>query len=157
MPEVFTIKTFTSMKKKKRFTTLAFMSWKNQIDEKNLRAIALCDCAGHFDVAINCIRDSDMGKKDKNGVYERLWYADYISCYGGEEKSLRLATKEEVDLYLDYVSLDQAIGLEFNPYDNIEVVSVVRGEYGSYVIAELKDEPWWKKLLNKFRKHKKPF
>ena len=88
------------------------MSWENEgsvwnpetnkYESETVRAIALCDPSGYFSQAINCMRDGDMGEKDENGVYDRIWYGDYIDCYGNERETLRPATAKEVELYKKY-------------------------------------------------------
>lgn len=81
---------------KKELYANKFLSW----NEDGERAIALCDGNGYFFQAINCCRDSDMGEKDENGVYSRIWWSDYI--YNLDVEDVRPATKEEVDLFLKY-------------------------------------------------------
>lgn len=77
-----------------------FKSWKEH-ESDDCRAIALCNQDGWFYIAINCLRDGDMGRVDENGVYERRWATDYIY---DSAHDLRPANREEVDLYLKYVS-----------------------------------------------------
>lgn len=102
----------------KHLTVETFMSWENEgsvwnpetkkYENDRVRAIALCDPTGYFDVAINCLRDGDMGEKDENGVYPRTWAGDYIDCYGTERDTLRPATPQEVELYLKYCPVGNA-------------------------------------------------
>lgn len=77
-----------------------FLAW----TENGETAIALCDSYLNgnmfFVEAINCCRDGDMGEKDEKGVYQRHWYGDYIE--NGQPEKIRYATKEEVELYLEY-------------------------------------------------------
>lgn len=144
---------------KKNLSVMTFMSWDEEDWNNNkfygtIRAIALCDSTGYFFEAINCMRDGSMGKKDSNGVYDRHWYGDYIN---GDEQNLSVATKREVELYLKYVSIEQAIGdLYADHYD----VQVVKTEYSDCfkccVVVELKNH-WWKNLLSKIRGKKLPF
>ena len=96
----------------KHYTIATYMAWENtervfntqakHYKTDTVTAIALCDSNGYFEVAINCLRDGDMGEKDENGVYERKWSGDYIDCYGDERNTLRPATQQEIDLYLQY-------------------------------------------------------
>ena len=58
-------------------------------------------------MAMNCMRDSDMGHQDSDGVYERLWAADYA-----DDIDLRNATPEESDLYLKKVDMSATIELK---------------------------------------------
>lgn len=136
--------------KKKNLQVMTFMSWENEEWLKNqhngnIRAIALCDASGYFFEAINCMRDGSMGEKDDNGVYERHWYGDYISCYGNERESLRPATKEEVDLYLRYVSIEDAVGM----FDGItKIADTIYDRNISHVIVEYKPLSLWQRFLN---------
>lgn len=71
------------------------MAWKNAI-EPETTAIAYMTEDAWFHMAINCVRDGDMGAKDKDGVYERQWSDDGVWI----EDEPRLATDTEVGLYL---------------------------------------------------------
>lgn len=94
------------MKMEKNYDVLTFMSWNEEdLDGSSIRAIALCDDTGLFYEAINAPRDGQMGKKDENGVYDRIWWGDYIEN-GCDVKDVRPATKEEVDLYLKYCPIE---------------------------------------------------
>ena len=134
------------MKEKK---ILTFKSWINDCD-KGTRAIALCDETNYFVGAINCVRDSQMGDKDENGVYSRQWWAD--SVWKEEEASLRAATKDEVELYLKYIDLEEAVDFS-DGKQSVKIISkttcILYGE--NTVIIELTDLPWWKKLWNFFK------
>lgn len=131
--------------KAKRLHVMTFMSWDNEYEGKTVRATALCSPSGYFDVAINCMRDSDMGENGTDLVYERKWYADYIdtSVY----KNLMPSTKEEVELYLRHVDLEDAVGNTYNDDFEIRIVNVERGRHFNAVITEIVQKPWWKKLL----------
>lgn len=72
-----------------------FVAWKNAI-EPETTAIAYMTEDAWFCTAINCVRDGDMGAKDKDGVYERQWSDDGVWI----EDEPRLATDTEVGLYL---------------------------------------------------------
>ena len=125
-----------------------FMSWDNLEvgrEDKYIRAIALCDMYGWFDEAINCVRDCQMGEKDSNGVYERIWHADYIENDCGRE-NVRPATIEEVELYLQYCPLGNDIKRIIYSYGCIEVVC--RHNYKDIL------DKWGRKLLNLFGKGK---
>lgn len=124
---------------------MTFMSWDNEF-EKGLRAIALCDSTGYFVAAINCVRDGDMGKKDKNGVYERIWYGDYIE--NDRNENLRPATIDEVNLYMSYIPVEEAIGnSDFYNLKNKFIKQSI-GKYVSYVIIETTPHNWYRKLWN---------
>ena len=132
------------------------MSWENP-NEKGTWAIALCDSTGFFCEAINCARDGDMGKKDENGVYERIWYGDNIECYGDELDTLRPATRDEVELYLEYVSLEDAVGNLSEEPCSVHIVHKSYSEYVNSVVVRFVAPSWWKRLLSKFNKKGLPF
>lgn len=90
-----------------------FMSWDEEFCGETVRAVALCDSNGYFNQAINACRDSDMGEKDENGVYSRIWYADHIES--GGKGNVRIATPKEVELYLMYCNpgADLFPGIEY--------------------------------------------
>lgn len=135
--------------KERDLYVMTFMSWENECD-KNIRAVALCDATGFFFCAINCMRDGDMGEMDEDGVYSRVWYGDNIECYGSELDSLRPATHEEVELYMQHVSIEDAVGnIEGSDY-RTNVVREVFGKYFSCVIAEDVKLPWWKRFVEWF-------
>lgn len=137
--------------KKENLSVMTFMSWENKY-EQGLRAIALCEESGFFYEAINCVRDSDMGCKDENGVYGRIWYGDNIECYGNELDTLRPATKEEVELYMEYVHIDEAIGnFDCSDIFNSRVVRLSVNKYVSYVVVETIQQTWYSKLCGKIR------
>lgn len=129
------------------------MSWDNEEwvknkEKGNIRAIALCNTTGYFFEAINCLRDGSMGEKDKNGVYDRHWYGDYIDCYGDESESLRPATNEEVALYLDYVPLEDALGkIFFKNSTNIKIIDKCLSSSinFNYVVVEY-SRPLWRRI-----------
>ena len=105
------------------------MSWENEDhDGKFIRAIALCDPNEYFEQAINCVRDSDMGDKDENGVYGRIWYADNIRIYGNE-RDIRPATPQEVELYLMYCGYQSEYSEPYN-----KVVGLVYDSNGTHVV-----------------------
>ena len=136
------------------------MTWENEEWSGNqyfwkIRAIALCDSSGWFFEAINCMRDGSMGKKDSNGVYERTWFGD--SIFADELSTLRPATREEVELYLEYVSLSAAIGDCYGDGADVRVITKDYGKYISSVVFEYVNPPLWKRIINKFRKEKLPF
>lgn len=149
---------------KKILSVMTFMSWENEEWNGNrnlgtIRAIALCDQQGFFNQAINCMRDGDMGEKDENGVYGRIWYGDYIE--NGDCKNLRPATQEEVELYLKYVTIESAVGSD-DPYEwNVKIVKEDAGHYTKdcyvrQVLVEFKQRPLWEKLLYKLDKKSLP-
>lgn len=149
---------------KKNLQVMTFMSWDNEEwannrNNGNIRAIALCDASGYFFEAINCMRDGSMGEKDHNGVYERHWYGDNINCYGNERESLRLATKEEIDLYLRYVPIEDAVGENVVHDDfkvNIVDINCTPFTYFDYVVVEYY-VPLWQRIKNFFRSKRLPF
>lgn len=91
-----------------------------------VRTIALCD-GTWFYVAINALRDGDMGEKDENGVYERRWWADDI--YNTDVEDVRPANLAEVELYLKYCNLDEEAR-----EDGREVVAIIKGKDRTDVI-----------------------
>lgn len=151
---------------KKQLKVFTFMSWLNEEWNDNekigdIRAIALCDCTGYFHEAINCLRDGAVGKKDENGVYERHWYEDNLYCYGDETASLRHATNEEIELYLQYVPLEKAIGGELCEANDISYKIVdkrISPDYNfDYILVEY-STPLWKRIKNwLFRWKRLPF
>lgn len=144
---------------KKDLQVLTFMSWDNEgwIDNQNIRAIALCDPTGYFHEAINCTRDGSMGEKDENGVYERHWYGDSVICYGYERESLRPATKEEIDLYLRYVPIEDAVGKDFSDYYKVNIIDTcLTNSCFGYVVVEYY-VPLWQRIKDFFRSKRLPF
>ena len=125
----------------KELVVETFMSWENEssvwnketnkYESETVRAIALCDPTGYFMQAINCMRDGDMGEKDENGVYGRIWYGDYIDCYGNEHETLRPATPAEVELYKQYCPI---VDDYFWPYE--KAVAEVRTADATYIIKQ---------------------
>lgn len=81
------------------------------------RAIALCDGTWFYQ-AINALRDGQMGEKDGNGVYERIWAGDDI--FNSDVDNVRPATISEVKLYLKYCKLEDEAD-----FDGREVVAIV--------------------------------
>lgn len=75
-----------------------FVAWQDSI-EKETTAIAYMSENGWFNVAINALRDGDMGKKDADGVYSRHWGGDEVYI----DDKPRLATEGEIFLYLHKV------------------------------------------------------
>ncbi len=120
----------------REFKVETFMSWENdyweknpethQYEQKTIRAIALCDRHGYFVVAINCMRDGDMGEQGEDGVFERYWGGDYI--YEDEYATLRPATGPEVALYLKHVPLHSG-----DPYERI--VGKVKDRNGIHIVS----------------------
>lgn len=147
---------------KKNLQVMTFMSWDNEEwannrNNGNIRAIALCDATGYFNEAINCMRDGSMGEKDENGVYERHWYGDNIDCYGNERESLRLATKEEIDLYLQYVPIEDAVGENFCDHCKVKIVDMCfTTPCFGYVVVEYY-VPLWQRIKDFFRSKRLPF
>lgn len=90
--------------KVKKYRTLTIKSWGNCYDGSLPRAVAAVDETGWFSMAMNCMRDSDMGHQDSDGVYERLWATDYAG-----DIDLRNATPEESDLYLKKVDMSDIL------------------------------------------------
>lgn len=137
------------MKKEKKILT--FKSWENSC-EKGTRAIALCDATNWFAEAINCVRDSNVNTKDERGVYTQHWVADNVR--DDELGSIRPATEEEIDLYLDYVTMEDA--LKFG--NGVKKVDVdwkhtsIKDGYVTIILTDL-HLPWWKKLWNFYYKH----
>lgn len=80
-----------------------------------------------FYVAINALRDGDMGEKDENGVYERKWWGDDI--YNADVEDVRPANLSEVQLYLKYCNLDEEAR-----EDGREVVAIIEGQDRTDVI-----------------------
>ena len=75
------------------FKTGMYVSWK----EDGLTATALVENKqGFFGEAINCYRDSQMGEKDKDGYYDRIWYGDHVTNCECEIDTIRPATRVEV-------------------------------------------------------------
>lgn len=108
-----------------------FFSWKEggftrEHGYVTARAVALCD-GSWFNTAINVVRDSDMGRLDENGVFERKWYGDDI--FNGEVEDLRAANSKEVELYLRYCKLEDDA-----KEDGREMVAIIKGEYRTDVI-----------------------
>ena len=141
----------------KKLTAETYMSWENETtvwnpekqvyEKETVRAIALCDQTGYFVQAINCMRDGDMGEKDENGVYQRIWYGDYIDCYGNERATLRPATPEEVELYKQYcsyrsTSTEKPIG-EVRMADATHVIWQSRGWLSRHL---LKVQDWFRRI-----------
>ena len=139
------------MKKQRRIEILTVMSWENEYRGETLRAIALCDSAGYFDTAINCMRNGSMGEKDKNGVYDRKWWGDYIDCYGDEGKTLRPATAEEVALYKQYCPEQFFDGTWIDGEMRVRIIAEVDDRYGHHVVQEVLSPVWWKRLWNFIR------
>ena len=140
------------MKKVYRYTV---MSWDNEEDvktKKTIRAIALCDYRGYFDVAINAMRDGSMGEKDENGVYERKWWGDGISY--GYDTNVRPADWIEVRRYFYYCPLKD----QFSAY-GLKVSKVVYGYDRTVVYMKPKLSLRWRRFVNwfKYRNAKLPF
>lgn len=119
-----------SKKNKKRYDLLYFMSWDEKDGDEYVRAIALCDSNEFFDEAIKAPRDGSMGKKDENGVYERIWYGDYIGN-GGDVKNVSYATREEVDRYLRYCPIENRRDM----CDDEHVVAIIHEPIFTVVIV----------------------
>ena len=117
----------------KKYTKLTFMSWNEESSKDKTRAIALCYPNGYFNCAINTQRD-DMGKKDENGVYERLWWSDYAL----ESEDYRPATYKEVVLYLRYVKWQQAVE------DDLRVKCIVTDGSTHVICEECKPSLWYR-------------
>lgn len=79
-----------------------FIAWGNDT-KPDVIAIAYMSDDGWFNEAINCTRDSQMGDLDEDGVYSRHWFEDEV--WTTEEP--RLATREEIFLYLHKVNLQE--------------------------------------------------
>lgn len=73
-----------------------FVAWKQTYGNEELTAIAYMAENAWFNIAINCMRDGDMGKKDTDGVYDRHWSTDEVWI----EDEPRVATEREILLYL---------------------------------------------------------
>lgn len=112
-----------------------FKAWRNDCDEK-IWAIALCD-GDWFDEALNCVRDGDMGDKDKDGDYSRIWGGDEI--WESEKASVRPATYDEVRRYIEKVGIRR--------YHNEEYI-LIHGSDSSYVLYE---------EIENFKPHYRPF
>lgn len=117
------------------YERLTFMSWDNPDlkEGKTIRAIALCggDSGDWFTVAINAVRDGQMGEKDENGVYERKWWGDAI-WNDSDATNIRRASIYEVNLYLQYVTLEDAA--EIGPED--EIIALIKSASISEVIVK---------------------
>ena len=111
------------------------MSWDNPDlkDGKTIRAIALCgwDSGDWFTVAINAVRDGQMGEKDENGVYERTWWSDAI-MNDSDATNVRPASIGEVNLYLKYVTLE--VAADITPGD--EIIALIKSADRSEVIVK---------------------
>lgn len=144
-----------TIRKERRLSIQTVMSWENGWDDK-VRAIALCDSANWFDVAINCMRDGSMGEKDERGVYDRKWWSDEAGI-GMDDSDLRPATAEEVALYRDYCPEQFKSRLYFDGDTRIRVIGVVTDRYGTHVVSETLPPPFWKRIRNMFKKNRLPF
>lgn len=93
----------------KTVSLLRFVAWKNGGDPKAETAYALVE--GHYDYfrcAINCMRDGDMGEKDERGIWSREWWGD--SIWPEERPTMRPMTYEEVEMYMQYVDVQEEYG-----------------------------------------------
>ena len=115
-----------AVKKVKKYRTLTIKSWGNDYEGSLPRAVAACDETGWFYCAMNCMRDGDMGLQDSDGVYERLWVADYA-----DDIDLRNATPEEADLYLKKVDMSDI--LDGSGYER-GAISVIRLDGVTHII-----------------------
>lgn len=98
-----------------------FISWSQK--GFNVRAVALVDEIGWFQMALNAMRDGSMEEGD-------VWYGDSANIYGEDEYDYRPASPSEVDLYLSHCSCQ---------WEDDEIVAVVRGRE-SYVLYSKKSE-----------------
>lgn len=112
----------------RNYRRLDFKAWQNDGDPEAETALALVGHNGWFDVALNCMRDGDMGTKGEDGIYSRAWYGDAV--WDEEAKTLRAMTEAEVDLYLAHVELYE----EWKECTT-EII-VVRGRENYVLIAE---------------------
>lgn len=112
------------MKKIKRYHSIIIKSWNNDF-ENEPRAIAAVEEDGWFNVAINCVRDGDMGKLGLDGVYSRTWGTDWA-----DENDLRPASEEEVEKYLNHIPMEWIIG----DMDSIEEVNIIRINGATHII-----------------------
>lgn len=123
------------MSRYNEYERLTFMSWDNPDlkEGKTIRAIALCgwDSGDWFTVAINAVRDGQMGEKDENGVYERKWWGDAI-WNDSDATNIRRASIAEVNLYLRYVTLEEAA--DITPGD--EIIALIKSASLSEVIVK---------------------
>jgi hypothetical protein len=118
-------------KRVKKYSSLTIKSWENieleyQKDHRWPRAVAAVDEKGWFSVAMNCMRDGDMGFQDRDGVYERFWWADEAG-----DIDLHNATLEEADLYLKKVDMLDILG---RPQCKRGAISVIRLDGVTYII-----------------------
>lgn len=138
-------------KKQRKIEILTVMSWENEYHNGEwLRAIALCDSANYFEVAINCMRDGSMGEKDGNGVYERKWWSD-TAGEAYDDRDLRGATKQEVALYKQYCPEQFQNGTWIDGEMRVRIIAEVDDRYGHHVIRELLPPVWWKRLWKYIR------
>ena len=130
--------------KTKRIEIHTVMSWNNTWGKETIRAIALCDAYKWFDAAINCLRDGDMGEKDENGVYSRIWWADEAgSCC--DDSDLRPATPDEVALYRQYCPWEFADSTDDYYGFRTRVLGETTDCYGTHVIKEhLQPSRWYR-------------
>lgn len=137
----------------KRIEKLVFMSWLNEgPDKKPVRAYALCDSTGWFEIAINCFRGSsryDKDEIDEDGIYKGgTWLSDPIIDHNA---SVRPATREEITVYLKHAPLElavdtfrYAIDYVVEGYDRTEVIVHERLSY--------RLNKWWLNFKHKIRR-----
>ena len=78
-----------------------FLTWEMEDkDGKPIRAIALCDDNGWYHEGLNTMMDSQMGEKDEDGIYERIWMEDEIPS--SATSTVCYATHEQVEIYLKH-------------------------------------------------------
>lgn len=106
----------------------------HQYEPKTKRAVALCD-GSWFGVAINALRDGDMGEEGPDGVYSRKWWTDDI--YNAEVAGVSNANRAEVDLYLKHVTIDDAVA-DLCGGNTPEQIYLIRGAE-SYVLIPVEE------------------
>ncbi len=141
----------------KELHLLHFMSW-DEVEDfktgKNIRAVALCDEQGYFHAAINAMRDGDMGEKDDDGVYSRIWWGDYIN--NSDVKNVRFANQQEVALFLKHYPLAKLAKEHKKNYKEL-FVAIVYDKARTDVAWRDYRAPWWKRLWEKLFYKKLPF
>lgn len=107
---------------------LDFMAWR-EMDET---AYALVDNEGYFFEAINCCRDGDMGVKDKDGIYGRHWWGDWMDACNAEANTFRPMTIAEVELYMRKADVSQVVCTLAYP-EKAQII-IVKGRKESYAL-----------------------
>ena len=104
-----------------------------EYEAKAKRAVALCD-GTWFGLAINALRDGDMGAEGPDGVYERIWAADDI--FNAEVADVRKANPSEVDLLLNHVTICDSIAAISGTEEQADNYILIRGDESYVLIPE---------------------